>query len=133
MTNATAAKESANVDQLIIKHTEDKIASSIGFYGNIDGMIVLVFPKQIAKKTCELLLGEATDDIEAMLDALAEFVNIIGGRVKALLSEKHISVDITLPRTYINVNDLMEMMQGKKGVQVDLSFADDKFVFFLTR
>ncbi len=133
MTNATASKESANVDQLLIKHTEDKIASSIGFYGNIDGMIVLVFPKQIAKKTCELLLGEKTDDIEAMLDALAEFVNIIGGRVKSLLSEKNISVDITLPRTYINVDDLVEMMQGKKGVQVDLSFADDKFVFFLTR
>ena len=68
-----------------------------------------------------------------MLDALAEFVNIIGGRVKSLLSEKNISVDITLPRTYMNVDDLMEMMQGKKGVQVDLSFADDKFVFFLTR
>ncbi|MEA1920797.1 MAG: chemotaxis protein CheX [Campylobacterota bacterium] len=133
MTNAKANKEAANIDQLSIKDSDDKIASSIGFYGDMDGMVLLVFPKEIAKKTCELLIGEETDDMEAILDALAEFVNIIGGRVKSLLSENSISVDITLPRTYINVSDLLEMIQDKKGVQVDLNFDNDKFVFFLTR
>ena len=38
--------------------TKDKIASSIGFYGDIDGMVILIFPKDIAKKACELLIGE---------------------------------------------------------------------------
>jgi CheY-specific phosphatase CheX len=133
MTNAKATKEAATIDQISLKDVDSKIASSIGFYGDMDGMVLLVFPKSIAKKTCELLIGEETDDMEEILDALAEFVNIIGGRVKSLLSEKHISVDITLPRTYRNVNDLVEMIQSKKGVQVDLKFDDDKFVFFLTR
>jgi len=133
MTNAKATKEAAAIEQLSIKDTTDKIASSIGFYGDMDGMVILVFPKEIAKKTCELLLGEKTDDIEEILDALAELVNIIGGRVKGLLGEYGISVDITLPRTYINIDDLLEMIQSKKGVQVDLNFDNDKFVFFLTR
>jgi CheY-specific phosphatase CheX len=99
----------------------------------MDGMVILVFPHPIAKKTCEILIGEATDEMDTILDAMAEFVNIIGGRVKSLLHEHKIDVSITLPRTYENVNGLLDVVQGKKGVQVDLKFENDKFIFFLTR
>jgi CheY-specific phosphatase CheX len=133
MTNAKASKEGASVQDIVVKNKTDHIASSIGFYGDIDGMIALSFPKNIAKKTCELLIGEATDSEEEILDALAEFVNIIGGRLKALLGEQHINVNITLPRTYTNVDALLEVIAGKKGVQVDLKFDNDEFIFFLTR
>ncbi len=133
MTNAKAEKRNAEIRELVIQETEGVIASSIGFYGALDGMLILAFPVKIAKKSCELLIGEATDDIEDILDAIAEFVNIIGGRIKSLLAEKKISVDITLPRTYGDVNDLLDIIEGKKGVQVDLAFEGDQFVFFLTR
>jgi len=133
MTNAQATKESMQVQTLEISNTADQYASSIGFYGDLDGMIILIFPKEIAKKACELLIGEATEDEEAILDSLAEFVNIIGGRAKALLTEKKHPVDITLPRTYSDVASLMEMAQKKKGVQVNLSFEGSNFIFFLTR
>lgn len=133
MTNTKATKESAKVQPLTLENKEHLIASSIGFYGDMDGMVILVFPEAIAKKTCEILIGETTDDSEAILDAMAEFVNIIGGRVKSLLSEHKIKVDITLPRTYQNVDGLLEVVQQKKGVQVDLKFDKDKFIFFLTR
>lgn len=133
MTNAKATKNSVNMQTLQVGSARSQYASSIGFYGDIDGMIILIFPKKIAKKTCELLIGEDTDDEEAMLDSLAEFVNIIGGRAKALLAEKKQRVDITLPRTYGNVDSLMEMAQNKKGVQVNLDFEGSQFVFFLTR
>jgi CheY-specific phosphatase CheX len=133
MTNAQASKESMNIQKLEIKESQDQYASSIGFYGDLDGMIILIFPKNIAKKACELLIGEATENEEEILDSLAEFVNIIGGRAKALLSEKKNRVDITLPRTYANVNSLLEMAQNKKGVQVNLSFEGSNFIFFLTR
>ncbi len=65
------------------------------------------------------------------LDTLAELVNIVGGKIKTLLSDENISVDITLPRTYQDVDSLLEVIEGRKGVQVDLSFDDDKFLFFL--
>ena len=133
MTNSQAIKEAAKVDKITIHDKESKIASSIGFYGDMDGMVMLVFPLEIAKKACELLIGEETDDIEMVLDTLAELVNIVGGKVKTLLSEQGISVDITLPRTYPNVDALLEIAQDKKGVQVDLSFNGDNFLFFLTR
>jgi CheY-specific phosphatase CheX/anti-anti-sigma regulatory factor len=133
MTNSKAIKEAAKVDKIEILNKENKIASSIGFYGDMDGMVMLIFPLEIAKKACELLIGEETDDIEMILDTLAELVNIVGGKLKTLLSEENISVDITLPRTYPNVDALLEVAQDKKGVQVDLSFSGDKFLFFLTR
>lgn len=133
MTNAKATKNSVNMQTLQVGSARSQYASSIGFYGDVDGMIILIFPKKIAKKACELLIGEDTDDVEAMLDSLAEFVNIIGGRAKALLAEKKQRVDITLPRTYGNVESLMEMAQNKKGVQVNLDFEGSQFTFFLTR
>src|SRR3990167_3129955 len=133
MTNAKAVKEAVNVHNLIIEDKKGKIASSIGYYGDIDGMVILVFPQGIAKKACELLIGENTDDMELILDTLAELVNIVGGKIKTLLADELINVNITLPRTYQDVDSLLEVVENRKGVQVDLSFNDDKFLFFLTR
>jgi CheY-specific phosphatase CheX len=111
------------------------MASSIGFYGDIDGMIVLVFPENIAKKACSLLLGESDEDktIDEISDALGELVNIIGGRAKTLLSEKDIKANITLPRTFTKVEDVINTILDKKGVQIDLEFKDEPFSIFLTR
>ena len=133
MTNSKAIKEAAEVHNITIEEKEGKIASSIGYYGDLDGMVILVFPTQIAKKACELLIGEETNDMELILDTLAELVNIVGGKIKTLLSNDDINVNITLPRTYQDIDSLLEVVQDKKGVQVDLSFSDNKFLFFLTR
>lgn len=133
MTNAKAVKEAASVHNLIIEDKKGKIASSIGYYGDIDGMVILVFPQGIAKKACELLIGENTDDMELILDTLAELVNIVGGKIKTLLADELINVNITLPRTYQDVDSLLEVVENRRGVQVDLSFNGDKFLFFLTR
>lgn len=133
MTNSTAVKETAEVHSIKIDNHDDKIASSIGYYGDMDGMVILIFPKEIAKKACQLLIGEDTDDMELILDTLGELVNIVGGKVKSLLNDHKINVNITLPRTYPDINSLLEIAQDRKGVQVDLSFENDKFIFFLTR
>jgi CheY-specific phosphatase CheX len=133
MTNAQATKNSVNIQPLTIPNSDDQYASSIGFYGDLDGLIILIFPKTIAKKACELLIGEANASEEEILDSLAEFVNIIGGRAKVLLSSNKHILDITLPRTYSDTQTLMEIVHNKKGVQVDLTFEGEHFIFFLTR
>lgn len=133
MTNAKAIKESASVQNLVLQDRANKVASSIGYYGDMDGMVVLIFPVEIAKKACELLIGEATDDLELILDSLAELVNIVGGKIKTLLADEDIDVNITLPRTYQDIDTLLEVIDKRKGVQVDLAFNGDKFLFFLTR
>lgn len=133
MTNAKAVKEQAKVEKIILMQSDDLLASSIGFYGDIDGMIVLVFPRNIAQKACELLIGEETEDEELILDALAELVNIVGGKLKTLLADEKVGVNITLPRTYDDIEDVLEVIGDRKGVQVDLLFGGEHFTFFLTR
>ncbi|MEA3228302.1 MAG: chemotaxis protein CheX [Campylobacterota bacterium] len=133
MTNSKAIKEAANVNKISIDDKNEKLASSIGFYGDMEGVVILVFPTEIAKKACELLLGEQTDDVGMILDTLAELGNIVAGKIKMLLSSHDININITLPRTYSNIDSLLDVVGTKKGVQVDLAFDNDKFLFFLTR
>jgi CheY-specific phosphatase CheX len=134
MTGLKAVKQSdIKIKDLEVTKQEDKIASSIGFYGDIDGIIVLVFPKAIAKKACSILVNEDIQDMKDVLDTLGEFVNIIAGRVKYLLFEQDIKITITLPRNYATIDELFDALSINKGVQVDLSFNSDIFTFFLTR
>ena len=51
MTNAKAIKESAEIHNLVIDDKEEKIASSIGYYGAIDGLIFLVCPNKDCSKS----------------------------------------------------------------------------------
>lgn len=135
LTNSVAVKKSAEISKLKID-TEDThlLASSIGFYGEIEGMLILVFPKQIALKACALLLGKDTvEHDEELSDALGELVNIIGGRAKTLLSEREVRTDITLPRTFMNTKEVMNTILDKKGVQIDLEFNKEPFSIFLTK
>ena len=134
MTNSKAVKQKSTIEELKIEDNDKNlVASSIGFYGDMDGMAVLIFPMNIAKKSCELLIGESTDDKELILDSLAELVNIVGGKLKTLLSNAKYNINITLPRTYENIEDLLAVIGDKKGVKVDLLFDNEKFSFFLTR
>ncbi|KIM11284.1 MAG: chemotaxis protein CheC [Sulfuricurvum sp. PC08-66] len=134
MTNAKAQKKSAAVTLLNIPPNIELYASSIGFYGNIDGIIMLVFPKSVALKASQLLLGEDNPPDEMVLDTIAEFVNIVGGKVKSILSDnENLDVDITLPRTYDNIDAFRALAGEKKGVQVDFLLGSEHFTFFLTR
>ncbi len=133
MTNAKAQKDSVDIQELVIDKKVDYLSASLGFFGELDGMVLLIFPNKIAKKACEILIGEKTDDQEMILDAVGELVNIIGGRIKTLLLDHNIDIDITLPRTYDNIDDIVESVKGRKGVQVNLTFENDSFTFFLTR
>jgi CheY-specific phosphatase CheX/anti-anti-sigma regulatory factor len=121
------------IKELELKDKKQKIASSIGFYGDLEGIIILVFPIELAKKSCSTMIGEEITSMGEVLDSLAEFVNIIAGRVKTYLEDQKIGVSITLPRTYASIDELFETLTMHKGVQVDLNFNQETFTFFLTR
>lgn len=133
MTNETAVKKAAAIQKLSIDTKQKLFASSIGFFGDLEGVIMLIFPVEIATIACKLLLDEEDPSDEDVLDTIAEFVNIIGGRVKAILAEnEELLIDITLPRTYSDVETLVNMASEKKGVQIDLELGEQHFTFFLT-
>ena len=133
MTGDSALKKSVKVQALEILEPEKKVASAIGLHGTLNGMIMLIFSKEIAKEACKLLLGEEDLNEEIVFDALGEFVNIIGGKVKMDLKNNNHKVQITLPRTFYNVKELQEICLDAKGIQVDLSFGQDSFSLFLIK
>lgn len=134
LTNCAPVKDSVEITTLKIgDRVDDLVASSIGFYGELDGMVTLIFSKEMALKACEILLGQTEVDDDVIRDALSELVNIVGGRTKTMLAEHKIDITITLPRTFEVVEDLARTLEGKKGVQVGMRFGDQPFCYFLTR
>jgi len=130
MTNMDVAKEGMKI-QPYAPRPKDAMASSIAFYGDVDGMITLVMSKDLVKNACKLLIGEESDDIEVLEDALGELVNIVAGKSKSMLQEKGTNVTITLPRSYASIEELKKTLGDTQGVQVNFSFDHYPFTFYL--
>jgi CheY-specific phosphatase CheX len=131
MTSMMALKEDMSIRAFEPKG-KDLMASSIAFYGDIDGMMTLVMPRELVKKSCTLLIGEESDDTAVLADALSELVNIVAGKSKTALQEQGVNINITLPRSYTAIEDLEATLEGVQGVQVNFSFEDYPFTFYLS-
>ncbi len=134
ITNIEPKKSSLKISTLEIEEREEKLLStSMGFYGDIDGMMVLIFTQNVAKEACKIFLGDEIKSQSELIDGLSEFANIIAGRSKTTLSQQKCNISLTLPRTFENIKDLTKNLEGKKGAFVQLDFGDTPFYLFLTR
>ena len=132
MTSTVPKKQDVKLQNLTIKdETKEYLASSIAIYGELEGMITLVMERSLVQKSCELLLGEVSSD-DMLQDGLSEIVNVITGKSKSILADKDININITIPRNFNNLEDIRKVVGKKKGVQVDFTFQDQPFVFFLS-
>ena len=134
MTGIRADKEKPGIKELSFDYTNNKyIASSVGFYGDTDGMLVLVFSENLTKRVSKILLGEEMQTQEELNDVVGEFANIIVGNVKSELAKQSKRIDLTLPRVFKNIEDLVSLVKEKKGAEVKFYFEGEEFYFFLTR
>ena len=136
MTGIKAKKEKPNLKELSFDYKENiYIASSIGFYGDLDGVLILVFSENLTKKVSKILLGDdvSLDDKELLNDVVGEFANIIVGNVKSNLSKQSTKIDLTLPKVFSDIENLLDLVKEKKGVEVKFYFEEEEFYFFLTR
>jgi CheY-specific phosphatase CheX/anti-anti-sigma regulatory factor len=134
LTGVTSKKDKPNLKPLEEKIKEKNyLASSIGFYGDLDGMLILVFSENLTKKVAKILLGEDELNSEALNDMVSEFANIIVGNVKSNVSRHSIKIDLTLPKVFNNMTNLFKLVEEKKGIEVKFDFEGEEFYFFLTR
>jgi CheY-specific phosphatase CheX/anti-anti-sigma regulatory factor len=134
MTGIEAKKEKPNLKELSFDYEKNNyIGSSIGFYGDLDGVLILVFSENLTKRVAKILLGDVGEDKELLNDVVGEFANIIVGNVKANLSKHSIRIDLTLPKIFDDMPNLLNLVKEKKGVEVKFYFEDEEFYFFLTR
>ena len=130
MTNLTVTKNGMNIQPIKLEK-DGLMASSIAFYGDIDGMVTLIMSKELVKNACVLLIGEDSNDQEILDDALGELVNIVAGKSKSMLQSDGINITITLPRKYDTIKGLQNTLGDIKGIQVDFSFDHYPFTFYL--
>jgi len=134
LTGIQAKKEKPAINELTFNYKKNKyIASSVGFYGDLDGVLVLVFSENLTKKVSEILLGEVVEKKEELEDVVGEFANIIVGNVKEEVSKQSKKIDLTLPRVFNDIENLLNLVKEKKGVEVKFYFEEEEFYFFLTR
>lgn len=127
-----AVKKLIKIQELTLEKDKDLLSVSIGFYGDIDGILILVFEKSIAKEACRILLEEDSSE-EDLVDALGEFTHIIGGKISQQLHKKGIKIDMTMPRTFENVEDVMRSQKNSRGAQVNLNVDGRDLTLFLTK
>jgi len=133
MTGMKSQKESVKMAKLNLGSLDGEfISSSMAFYGNIEGMIALIFRKDIAVKACSILMGSAVVTDDEVLNTLGELVNILMGKSKIALAIKNTQVSMTLPRTFGSIDDISSVFGDKEGVTVEFKFGNSQFLFFLT-
>ena len=78
----------------------ESISGVIGLAGTHKGVLAIHIPNKVAMAITGSFLGMEVDEInEDVEDAVGELANMLGGNVKAILSEKGKDIDLSLPTT----------------------------------
>ena len=133
MTGVNSTKEAPKITEVNIDTSKKYVASSIGFYGDMDGMMILVLTEILTKKISQILLGEEYQNKEELNDLVSEFANIIAGTVKREIQKHDLRINITLPKVFDEIINLKNIVVNKKGVEVKFYFEKEEFYFYLVR
>ena len=134
MTGIKATKEKPELTKMQLNLSNDEyVASSLGFYGDIDGMVVLIFSEKLTKKISEILLGEEAKNKEELFDIVSEFANIIVGNTKTEFAKHDVEIHMTLPKVFEDIDSLKTLVAEKKAIEVKFYFNNEEFYFYLTR
>jgi len=133
MTGITARKEKPELTKMELDVTNSYVASSLGFYGDIDGMVVLIFSENLTKNISKILLGVEPETKEELHDIVAEFANIIVGNTKTEFAKHDVEINMTLPKVFDDLESLKTLVADKKAIEVKFYFNDEEFYFYLTR
>lgn len=112
---------------------KNSLTAVMRFKGDIKGTFILIFPKDIAIKTVESLIGDSINenDIEGLKDAVGEFCNIVTGSIKTVLSKKDININFELPKAYSSVKITSGHIGDGNGVWVDMELDGNPFYMFI--
>jgi len=134
MTGIEAKKEKPELTKIELDlENENYVASSLGFYGDIDGMVILIFSEKLTKNISKILLGEEAKTKEELFDIVSEFANIIVGNTKTEFAKHDVEINMTLPKVFEDLANLKSLVAEKKAIEVKFYFDDEEFYFYLTR
>ncbi|HAV61186.1 MAG TPA: chemotaxis protein CheX [Verrucomicrobiales bacterium] len=87
------------------------IAGSVGFIGNLTGIVYLYLPQGFAVRLTEKLLGISPQSVESeelVNDSVGELTNMVVGHLKSRLSDRGRSCVMTIPSIVRGTNFCIE-------------------------
>jgi chemotaxis protein CheX len=96
------------VYQQIMQRLLGDIAAVIGLRSPTgQASLVLGFPQRTAAALTQRILAEVTETVEEDLirDCVGEIANVIAGQAKALMAERPIRFEFSLPQVVVNANE----------------------------
>jgi CheY-specific phosphatase CheX/anti-anti-sigma regulatory factor len=133
LTGIESKREKAELTQIELDKSKEYVSSSIGFYGDVDGLLVLIFSEKLSRKISKILIGEEITTKEELVDMVGEFANIIVGNVKSEFQKKEINIELTLPKVFEDLDKLELLVRDKKALKVKFYFEEEEFYIYLTR
>lgn len=83
-----------------INPLQNTITGMIGLAGTHKGMLAIHLPEMLAKKVTGNFLGMAVEEIDNdVQDAIGELANMLGGSIKAILSDNGKDIKLSMPST----------------------------------
>ncbi len=134
MTGIVSKKEKPEFTKIELNIDNERfVASGLAFYGDVDGMVILIFSEELIKKISEILLGEIAKTKEELYDIVSEFADIIVGNTKTKFAKYDVEIHMTLPKVFDEIDNLKTLVAEKKAIEVKFYFNDEEFYFYLTR
>ena len=106
------------------------ISGVMGFVGDLNGLIAVTFPKQIACFATSQMIGEEFHDInEEVKDGVREMTNIITGNAKSTFKTRGLDIAMSLPSVIVGANHQISTPVGIQSMLV--GFQTDTGSFWL--
>jgi len=110
------------VDEAIRRR--DIVYGSIAILGDVQWSAVLGFERDTAARVASAFAGyEITPAHPDIGDAIGELTNIVGGRIKSLVSHRKLDVAVSLP-TVVSAKELQVLLQRKRKTTADVAQFD---------
>lgn len=135
LTSKKAVKTSHNVQKFNVTLSSDIVSAIMSFKGDVSGCFVLIFPRELAAKSIEAMLGESIDklNLDEISDGIGEFCNIITGSVKTKFSKKNIKILFELPKRYTTLYATKNALGDNFGIWINMLLDESPFYIFITK
>ncbi len=133
LTLKKAMKTSHNVQKFDTSLSADIVSAVMNFKGDVSGSFVLIFPKKLAIKSIEAMVGGDVDEssLDEISDGVGEFCNIITGSTKTKFSKKNIKILFDLPKTYTTLQATKNVLSDNFGIWINMLLDKSPFYMYI--
>jgi len=112
-----------------INPLQSTITGMIGLAGTHRGMLAIHLPEALAKKVTGNFLGMEVEEIDNdVQDAIGELANMLGGGIKAILSENGKDIKLSMPSTICGQEYRFQSHYEGESVIVPFAAEDSQFL-----